>query len=121
MLKRRRQDRRPFRVDWRRYVPITGWLPTYQRGQLRDDLIAAVVVTVVLIPQSLAYAMVAGLPPETGLYASILPLMAYTVFGTSSSLSVGPVAIISLLTAAALGRLGLDDPAQVLAAATLLA
>src|SRR5690554_1109023 len=65
--------------------------------------------------------MLAGLPPETGLYASILPLVAYTVFGTSSSLSVGPVAIISLLTAAALGRLGLEDPAQVMAAAVLLA
>lgn len=121
MLKRRRQRRRPFRVDWRRYVPITGWLPDYQRTQLRDDLIAAVVVTIVLIPQSLAYAMVAGLPPETGLYASILPLVAYTVFGTSSSLSIGPVAIISLLTAAALGRLGLEDPAQVMSAAVLLA
>lgn len=121
MLSGNRRRRRVFRVDWRRYLPVTAWLPGYQRTQLRDDLVASVIVSVVLIPQSLAYAMVAGLPPETGLYASILPLVAYTLFGTSSSLSVGPVAIISLLTAAALGRLGLTDPAQLAGAAMLLA
>ena len=59
-------------------------------------------VFVMLIPQSLAYALLAGLPPETGLYASILPLMAYAVFGTSRTMSVGPVAVVSLMTAAAI-------------------
>ena len=120
-MSRRHPGRRRFRPDWRCYFPIASWLPGYRGAHFREDLLAAVVVTVILIPQSLAYALLAGLPPEAGLYASILPLMAYTVFGTSNSLSVGPVAIISLLTATAIGRLGLVDPAQVMAAAILLA
>jgi SulP family sulfate permease len=69
-----------------------------------DDGLAALIVTVMLIPQSLAYAMLAGLPPEMGLYASMLPLVAYAVFGTSTTLSVGPVAVVSLMTAAAIGQ-----------------
>ena len=74
-----------------------------------------------LIPQSLAYALLAGLPPEMGLYASILPLVAYAIFGTSRALAVGPVAVVSLMTAAAIANLGLTDPAQVALAAITLA
>ncbi|WP_410349719.1 SulP family inorganic anion transporter, partial [Yoonia sp.] len=70
-----------------------------------NDMIAAVIVTIMLIPQSLAYALLAGLPPEAGLYASIVPIMLYTVFGTSRALAVGPVAVVSLMTAAALGNI----------------
>ena len=65
---------------------------------------AAVIVTIMLIPQSLAYAMLAGLPPEAGLYASILPIVLYAIFGTSRVLAVGPVAVVSLMTAAAVGQ-----------------
>ena len=104
-----------------RWFPILQWGRHYRGQQFADDLLAAVIVMVMLIPQSLAYAMLAGLPPEMGLYASVLPLIAYTVFGTSRALSVGPVAVISLLTAAAISRLELTDPAQMISAAMLLA
>lgn len=104
-----------------RWFPILHWGRQYGASQLVEDLLAAVIVMVMLIPQSLAYAMLAGLPPELGLYASVLPLIAYTVFGTSRALSVGPVAVISLLTAAAISRLNLGSPDQIIQAAMLLA
>ena len=78
------------------YFPILEWGKEYSYQALSNDLIAAVIVTLMLIPQSLAYAMLAGLPPQIGLYASILPLVAYAIFGTSRTLAVGPVAIVSL-------------------------
>lgn len=104
-----------------RYLPVLSWARTYTAPQFSDDLLASVIVMVMLVPQSLAYAMLAGLPPEMGLYASILPLVAYTVFGTSRALSVGPVAVISLMTAAAISGLGLTEPAQIVSAAMTLA
>lgn len=84
-----------------RYVPILDWGRHYGGAALTNDLLAAVIVTIMLIPQSLAYAMLAGLPPDVGLYASIAPIIAYAIFGTSRSLAVGPVAVISLMTLAA--------------------
>ncbi len=105
----------------RRYFPILEWGATYNRDTFTNDAVAAVIVTIMLIPQSLAYALLAGLPAEAGLYASILPLVAYAVFGTSRVLAVGPVAVVSLMTAAAIGNLGLDDPAAYAAAAMALA
>lgn len=94
-------------------LPALTWLVRYNKSQLIADLLAACIVTVMLIPQSLAYAMLAGLPPELGLYASIWPLVLYAVFGSSRTLSVGPVAVASLMTAAAVGSAveqGLADP-----------
>ncbi len=88
-----------------RYLPILDWGSRYDRDTLTSDLVAAVIVTVMLIPQSLAYALLAGLPAQYGLYASIMPLLAYAVFGTSRTLAVGPVAVISLMTAAAAGTI----------------
>lgn len=82
-----------------------GWLLGYRAALLPGDLLAGLIVTVMLIPQSLAYAMLAGLPPEMGLYASILPLIAYACLGSSMTLAVGPVAVASLMTASALGPL----------------
>jgi SulP family sulfate permease len=105
----------------RRYLPILDWGRGYGSAALSSDLVAAVIGTIMLIPQSLAYALLAGLPPQVGLYASILPLAAYAVFGTSRALAVGPVAVVSLMTAAAIGNLGLTDPAVVAAAAVVLA
>ena len=67
-----------------RHFPILDWGRTYSIQTLSNDLIAAVIVTIMLIPQSLAYALLAGLPPEAGIYASIAPILLYTVFGTSS-------------------------------------
>ncbi len=83
--------------------PARQWLQHYTKQTLQADLMAAAIVTIMLIPQSLAYAMLAGLPPVTGLYASIFPLLAYALFGSSRTLAVGPVAVISLLSANAVG------------------
>ena len=97
------------------------WGRTYSRAQLSGDFIAAIIVTLMMIPQSLAYAMLAGLPPYVGLYASILPLVAYALFGSSRVLAVGPVAIHSLLTAAAVGKVAAAGTPEYLAAAIVLA
>ena len=105
----------------KRYLPILTWSRDYNRDAFVSDAVAAVIVTIMLIPQSLAYALLAGLPAEMGLYASILPLVAYAVFGTSRALAVGPVAVVSLMTAAAIGNLGLTDAASVALAAGTLA
>jgi sulfate permease, SulP family len=105
----------------RRILPILDWGRGYGIGTLTDDLLAAVIVTIMLVPQSLACAMPAGLPPQVGLYGSILPLLAYALFGTSRTLAVGPVAVISLMTAAAVSQLGLASPAEAIAAAAALA
>ena len=78
-----------------RFLPALHWAADYNRGILASDPLAALIVTIMLIPQSLAYALLAGLPAEMGLYASILPLIAYALFGTSRTLSVGPVAVVS--------------------------
>ena len=104
-----------------RYMPILQWGRQYDRDTLTSDVVAAVIVTIMLIPQSLAYALLAGLPAQMGLYASILPLFAYAVFGTSRALAVGPVAVVSLMTAAAIGKMGLSNPADIAIAAGTLA
>lgn len=88
-----------------RYMPVLGWGRAYSSETFSSDLIAAVIVTIMLIPQSLAYALLAGLPPEAGIYASIVPIVLYAVFGTSRALAVGPVAVVSLMTAAAVGQI----------------
>ncbi len=103
------------------FLPILGWAPQYTRADAQSDLVAALIVTVMLVPQSLAYAMLAGLPPQVGLYASILPLVAYAVFGTSRALAVGPVAVVSLMTAAAVGQVAAPGSAAYLTAAVTLA
>ena len=85
-------------------LPILAWGRDYDRATLSSDLLAALIVTIMLIPQSLAYAALAGLPPEVGLYASIAPLLLYALLGTSRVLAVGPVAVVSLMTATAIGE-----------------
>jgi len=87
-----------------RYIPVLDWGRSYNGNALSNDLIAAVIVTIMLVPQSLAYALLAGLPPEAGIYASIVPIILYAIFGTSRALAVGPVAVVSLMTAAAIGN-----------------
>ncbi len=103
------------------YLPILEWGRTYNGSVLTNDLVAAVIVTIMLIPQSLAYALLAGLPPVVGLYASILPLVAYAIFGTSRTLAVGPVAVVSLMTASAAGAVAAQGTALYLEAAITLA
>ena len=108
-------------MSLKRYLPLLQWLPGYRREHAVSDLIAAVIVTIMLIPQSLAYALLAGLPAQVGLYASILPLVLYAVFGTSRTLSVGPVAVAALMTAAALAPIAEPGSAEYVAGAVLLA
>ncbi|TVQ55224.1 MAG: sulfate permease [Rhodobacteraceae bacterium] len=105
----------------RDFLPILDWGARYSRATLTADLTAALIVTIMLIPQSLAYALLAGLPPEVGLYASVAPLLLYGVFGTSRALAVGPVAVISLMTAAAAGQVATAGTAEHWAAALALA
>ena len=81
------------------------WLRGYNGGVFSEDLVAAVIVTILLVPQSLAYALLAGLPPQVGIYVSIFPLLAYAAFGSSRYLNVGPTAVISLMTAACIATL----------------
>lgn len=101
-------------------LPILDWGRRYDRDTLVSDLVAALIVTIMLIPQSLAYALLAGLPAEVGLYASVAPLLLYAVFGSSRVLAVGPVAVASLMTAAAIGeRVAAGTPAYWAAAITL--
>lgn len=105
----------------KRYFPILDWLPAYDRPAFGADLMAALIVTIMLIPQSLAYALLAGLPAEVGLYASIAPLVIYAVFGTSRTLAVGPVAVVSLMTAAAVGQIATTGTPEYLGAAIAMA
>ena len=110
-------------LPWRRAlptVPILDWGRRYDRATFASDAVAALIVTLMLIPQSLAYALLAGLPAEVGLYASVAPLLLYAVFGTSRALAVGPAAVTSLMTAAAIGQLAAaGTPAWWAAAITL--
>jgi SulP family sulfate permease len=87
------------------YIPILNWGRHYKRADLTGDLLAGIIVAVMLVPQGMAYAMLAGLPPEVGLYASIVPLIIYGVLGTSRALAVGPVALVSLLVATGVSSL----------------
>jgi sulfate permease, SulP family len=103
------------------YLPILAWAPRYGRANLRGDLAAGLTVGAMLVPQAMAYALLAGLPPEVGLYAATVPLVVYALFGTSRQLGVGPVAIVSLLTASALAPLVEEGTAGYLAAAAMLA
>ncbi|AYE85490.1 SulP family inorganic anion transporter [Sulfitobacter sp. D7] len=103
------------------YLPILDWGRRYDRGQFTGDLVAAVIVTIMLIPQSLAYALLAGMPPEAGIYASIAPIVLYAIFGTSRALAVGPVAVVSLMTAAAVGNIAEAGTAGYVTAALTLA
>ncbi|MGJ8561403.1 MAG: SulP family inorganic anion transporter [Litorimonas sp.] len=104
-----------------KYFPILDWGRQYKGETFVNDGIAAIIVTIMLIPQSLAYALLAGLPPQVGLYASILPLVAYAIFGTSRAMAVGPVAVISLMTAVAAGKIASQGTPEYLAVALLLA
>ena len=84
------------------FLPVLGWLKTYTRQDFNSDLFAGIITAILLVPQGIAYAILAGLPPQLGLYASILPPVLYALFGTSRTLSVGPVSIAAIMIASAL-------------------
>jgi SulP family sulfate permease len=104
-----------------RFIPALGWLVRYDRRDLPADLLAGLIVAIMLVPQGMAYALLAGLPPQVGLYAGILPLLIYGLLGTSRVLAVGPVAIVSLLVATSLQPLAAPGSAAYLQLALLLA
>lgn len=103
------------------FLPILDWLPQYKKSQLQGDLYAGLTVGVLLIPQGMAYALIAGLPPVYGLYASLVPQLVYAVFGTSRQLSVGPVAMDSLLVATGVSVLATEGTEAYLTYAIMLA
>ena len=105
----------------KKYFPILSWLPNYQKAYLNKDLAAGLTVGVMLIPQGMAYAMIAGLPPVYGLYAAMIPQLIYAIFGTSRQLAVGPVAMDSLLVAAAVTMIAEVGTDQYITLALLLA
>jgi len=105
----------------KRAVPAYQWASNYQKMNLKGDLSAGLTVAIMLVPQGMAYAMLAGLPPIIGLYASIIPLLIYSFLGTSNQLAVGPVAIVSLMTAAGVGSLANGSVEAYIAYAVLLA
>ena len=92
-------------------LPIRDWLPNYERRWLRPDLVAAAAVWAILVPEGMAYASLAGMPPETGLFAALAPLLAYAVLGTCRQLTVGPSSAIAAFSAAAVAPLAAATPA----------
>ncbi|MEM1122467.1 MAG: solute carrier family 26 protein, partial [Bacteroidota bacterium] len=103
------------------YIPIFGWLSDYDRSFLQDDIGAGITVGIMLIPQGMAYAMLAGLPPIYGLYAAIFPQIMYAIFGTCRQLAVGPVALDSILVASGVGVIATAGSTQYIQLAILLA
>ena len=98
-----------------RFLPIIDWLKTYRRQDFTDDLFAGIITAILLVPQGIAYAILAGLPPQLGLYASILPPIMYALLGSSRTLSVGPVSVASIMIASALSSpaiMALGNPLQ---------
>jgi SulP family sulfate permease len=87
-----------------RYIPILGWLPTYQREWMQADAVAGLTAAAVVIPQAMAYASIAGLPIEAGLYVALVPMLVYAMLGTSRPLSVSATSTIAMLTAAEMAR-----------------
>ena len=108
-------------MNMKRFLPFLQWLPGYSRTDLRGDVSAGLTVGVMLIPQGMAYSMLAGLPPIYGLYASTIPLILYAMFGTSRQLAVGPVAMVALLIATGVGAIAPVGSAEFIGLAILLA
>ncbi len=108
-------------MNIKQHIPILDWISQYGKKEFKGDLFAGLTVGVMLIPQGMAYAMLAGLPPIYGLYASIIPLIVYAIFGTSRQLAVGPVAMISLLVATGVGAIATPGSADFITLAILLA
>lgn len=104
----------------KQFLPILDWMPSYKGSYLKGDMAAGLTVGIMLIPQGMAYAMIAGLPPVYGLYASIFPQIVYALFGTSRQLAVGPVAMDSLLVAAGVSTIAVAGTENYIALAILL-
>ena len=105
----------------RSFLPFLSWPAQWRAAGMRDDVVAGVTVALVMIPQALAYAKLAGLPPHVGLYAALVPAVVAALFGSCGQLSTGPVALTSLLVAASIAPLGGLADGDVVGLALLLA
>lgn len=105
----------------KKFIPILEWLPNYKKSQLKGDITAGITVSIILIPQGIAYAMIAGLPPIYGLYAALIPQIIYAIFGSSYQVAVGPVAMDSLIVATGVSALALRGSEGYVSTAILLA
>ena len=99
----------------KKYIPILDWLPHYSFSFLKGDIIAGLTVGIILIPQGIAYALIAGLPPIYGLYTALIPQVIYTIFGSSRQLATGPIAIDSLIIAAGISAIASVKPENYIA------
>src|SRR6056297_4076609 len=107
--------------EWyRKLFKISGWIFSYSKSDLSGDLKAGVTTGVMLIPQGMAYAVIAGVPPIYGLYAGVIPLLIYPLFGTSRHLSVGPVAVDMIIVAAGISAISLTASSDVIGLVILL-
>src|SRR5690625_2574575 len=104
----------------KKYIPFFGWIKHYKVADLKSDLLAGLIVAIMLIPQGMAYAMLAGLSPVTGLYAATIPAIVYALFGTSRHLSVGPVALVSILVFSSVSTLAIPGSNEYLSLVLLL-
>src|SRR5512139_1667937 len=104
-----------------RYIPIIGWVRSYQRAWLRDDLVSGVVVGAIMIPVAMAYAEMAGVPPQAGLYAAIAGMTAYAFFATSRHLKITTSSTMSIMSLAVVALLAGGDPAAFMALSAALA
>jgi SulP family sulfate permease len=108
-------------MNIKKIIPILEWLPKYNSSLFKDDLVAGITVGIILIPQGIAYALIAGLPPIYGLYCALVPQVMYAIFGSSRQVAVGPVAMDSLIVATGVSTLALVGSDSYIAIAILLA
>ncbi|MDY0780843.1 solute carrier family 26 protein [Tenacibaculum sp. IB213877] len=108
-------------MDIKKIIPIADWLPHYKTSQLKGDIFAGITVAIILIPQGIAYALIAGLPPIYGLYSALVPQIVYAIFGTSRQVAIGPVAMDSLIVATGVSTLALAGSESYISIAILLA
>lgn len=108
-------------MNFKKNIPILDWLPNYKKAHLKGDVIAGITVAIILIPQGIAYALIAGLPPIYGLYTALVPQVIYAVFGTARQVAIGPVAMDSLIVATGVATLALTGSESYIAIAILLA
>ncbi|WP_438976596.1 SulP family inorganic anion transporter [Polaribacter sp.] len=108
-------------MNIKKVIPILEWLPNYNKSLFKGDLVAGITVGIILIPQGIAYALIAGLPPIYGLYCALMPQVMYAIFGSSRQVAIGPVAMDSLIVATGVSTLALAGSESYIAIAILLA
>jgi SulP family sulfate permease len=116
-----KQHKSRIRPSIKSFLPILTWLQGYDRSWLRWDLVAALTVWALFVPEGMAYATLAGVPPEAGLYAAPLAAIAYAVFGTSRHITVGPSSTVAIMSALMVAPLAASDPERFIALSAMLA